>query len=69
MEIGKEIKKLAVENGLTLTYLAKCIAENKGKNYTIQNFSTKLKKGTINYNELVIILKELGYEIELKKLQ
>ena len=63
MDIGKEIKKLAVENGVTLTYLAKCIAKIKGKDYSVQNLSSKLKKGTVNFNELQIILDELGYSI------
>ena len=63
MDIGKEIKKLAVENGVTLTYLSKCIAKEKGKDYSVQNLSSKLKKGTVNFNELQIILDELGYSI------
>ena len=63
MNIGNEIKKLAVDNGITLTQLAQIIAEKKGKNYTVQNLSTKLKKGTANFNELNIILDAMGYEI------
>lgn len=66
MDIGKEIKKLTVEHGLTLTYLAKCIAKQKGKNYSVQNLSSKLKKGTINYNELVIILNELECSLKIE---
>lgn len=69
MDIGKEIKKLAVEKGLTLTYLAKCISEEKGKNFSVQNLSTKLKKGTVNYNELIIILRKLGYEIKFLEIK
>ena len=65
MDIGKEIKKLAVEKGITLTYLAKCISKHKGKNYSVQNLSAKLKKGTINYNELVIILNEMGLTLKI----
>ena len=64
MDIGKEIKKLTVENGVTLTYLAKCIAKAKGKDYSVQNLSSKLKKGTVNFNELQTILEELGYSIK-----
>lgn len=67
MNIGNEIKKLAVDNGITLTYLAKVIANKKGKNYTVQNLSTKLKKGTANFNELSIILEEMGYELIFNK--
>ncbi len=68
MNIGNEIRKLAFENAVTLTYLAKCIADKKGKDYSVQNLSTKLKKGTANFNELDIILNELGYEIKFEKI-
>lgn len=30
MNIGNEIKKLAVDNGMTLTHLAKVISDKKG---------------------------------------
>lgn len=68
MNIGNEIKKLAVDNGMTLTRLAEIISEKKGKNYSVQNLSTKLKKGTANFNELNIILETMGYEIIFKKI-
>jgi len=67
MNIGSEIRKLTFENGVTLTYLAQRIAEAKGKSYTVQNLSSKLKKGTVNINELNIILNELGYTITFEK--
>ena len=67
MNIGNEIKKLTVDNAVTLTHLAKVIGEKKGKKYSVQNLSTKLKKGTANFNELNIILEEVGYELVFKK--
>ena len=67
MNIGNEIKKMTVDNGLTLTKLAQIIADKKGKQYSVQNLSTKLKKGTVNFNELEIILNEMGYEIIFNK--
>ena len=69
MNIGNEIKKLALDKGVTLTHLAKVISDKKGKDYSVQNLSTKLKKGTANFNELNIILNELGYEIVFNKLK
>ena len=63
MNIGNEIKKLAIDNCVTLTTLAEYISEQKGKPYSVQNLSSKLKKGTINANEIAIIAKNLGYEI------
>ncbi len=67
MDIGNELRKLAVGSAVTLTHLAKCISKKKGKPYSVQNLSSKLKKGTVNLVELDIILYELGYEIDFKK--
>lgn len=67
MDIGKEIKKLAIENGVTLTFLARCISEQKGKDYSVQNLSSKLKKGTINFNEINVILDKLNYSIKIER--
>ena len=66
MSIGTEIRKIAFDCGVTLTQLAKCIAKNKGKSYSVQNLSKKKKKGTVNLNELEIIINELGYQIKIE---
>lgn len=68
MNIGNEVRKLAIDNAVTLTHLAKCIEQEKGKPYSVQNLSAKLKKGTANFNELNIILRELGYRIKFEKI-
>ena len=47
----------------------KKIEEIKQKHYSVQNLSTKLKKGTVNLNELAIILDELGYKINFEKIK
>ena len=67
MSIGNEIKKLVIDNCVTLTSLAKSISNAKGKDYSVQNLSSKLKKGTINANEITIICDTLGYEIIFSK--
>ena len=67
MNIGNEIKKLAIDNCVTLTTLAKYISESKGKDYSVQNLSSKLKKGTINANEIATICDKLGYDIIFSK--
>lgn len=69
MNIGNEIKKIAIDNCVTLTTLAKYISEAKGKDYSVQNLSSKLKKGTINANEIAIICDSLGYELIFCKKQ
>lgn len=67
MDIGNEIRKLAFDSKVTLTQLAEYIAVKKEKPYSVQNLSTKLKKGTANFKELEMILEKLGYEIEFVK--
>ena len=67
MNIGNEIKKLAIDNCVTLTMLAEYISEQKGKPYSVQNLSSKLKKGTINANEIAVICDKLGYNIIFSK--
>lgn len=67
MNIGNEIKKLTIDNAITLTELAERIAKAKQKHYSVQNLSTKLKKGTVNLNELAIILDELEYKVIFEK--
>lgn len=67
MDINIEVRKLAMLENVTLTELAKYIENKKQKPYSIQNLSTKLKKGTLNITELEIILKRLGYDINFSK--
>ena len=67
MNLGNEIKKITIDNTVTLTYLAKEISKKKGKPYSVQNLSAKLKKGTVNLNELSIIMEILGYKIKFEK--
>lgn len=67
MSLGNEIKKLAMDNAVTLTFLAKEISKRKGRPYSVQNLSAKLKKGTVNINELTMLMEILSYKIEFKK--
>ena len=47
--------------------MAENISKVKGKPYSVQNLSSKLKKGTINANEIAIICDKLGYDIIFSK--
>ena len=48
---------------MTLTQLARVIADKKGKNFSIQNLSQKLKNNTVTLREFEIILDALDYKI------
>ncbi len=67
MNISNEIKKLMIDNDMTLTELAKVISVKKKKSFSVQNFSQKLKNNTITLKEFEIILDALGYTIIFKK--
>ena len=67
MNLRVEIRKLAMQENITLTELAKYIEDKKQRAYSIQNLSTKIKKGTLNITELEIILEKLGYNISFNK--
>ena len=63
MSISNDIKKLLIDKDITLTQLARVIADKKGKNFSIQNLSQKLKNNTVTLKEFEIILDTLGYKI------
>lgn len=67
MDLKVEIRKLAMVENVTLTQLAKYIEDKKQKPYSVQNLSTKLKKGTLNLNELSLILDKLNYDVHFEK--
>ena len=67
MDLRVESRKLAMQEIVTLTELAKYIENKKQRAYSIQNLSTKIKKGTLNITELEIILEKLGYSINFNK--
>lgn len=63
MGICNEIKKLMIDNDVTITQLARTIADVKNKHYTVQNLSQKLRNNTLNASEIDIILNALKYQI------
>lgn len=67
MNISNEIKKLMIDNDVTLTELASVISKQKNKSFSVQNFSQKLKNGTVTLREFEIILNFLGYSINFKQ--
>ena len=63
MSLCNEIRKLMIDSDITLTQLAKIISEKKGKHYTVQNLSQKIRNNTLNALETDIILDALNYRI------
>ena len=65
-DLEKQLKKTLLEEDHTLTSLVTALNE-KGKTTTIQNISNKLKRGSLNYLEVVEILDAINYKIEWVK--
>ena len=65
----EQIKTLLVQEGVLLKELAKLITERTGKNCAPNVLSRKLSKGTLSYNEAVMIAELLCYEISFNKIK
>ena len=65
-DLEKQLKLILLQEDHTLTSLVNALNE-KGKTTTIQNISNKLKRGSLNYLEVVEILEAIDYKIEWVK--
>jgi transposase len=65
---AKEIIKLLIQKeDLTQKALVKILTQKTGKKYTPDGFSRKINRGTISYNEVVMIADILGYDISFER--
>lgn len=60
MDIAKEIKKIVIDEDMTISSLANKLGTSQ------QNLSAKLKRNNLNINEIRDIAKALGYELDIK---
>ena len=61
------VKKLLLDNFITMTELSKAMGKRLNKKYSLTNLSNKLRKETITYKEMVLIGDILGYDLEFIK--
>jgi len=66
MDIKKEIKKLIIEKGITMTDLVSKLNERYNRNDSLQNLSGKLNRGTLKFNEAQEILEVLEYQFSIE---
>ncbi|MEC9490881.1 MAG: LLM class flavin-dependent oxidoreductase [Halanaerobiales bacterium] len=64
MSAKKVIKKILIEEDLTMTELVEKYNNKFNAEDTIQNLSNKLSRGSLRYNEAEKIAAALGYKIE-----
>ena len=65
-ELELQLKGILAGSGYSITRLVKELNE-KGNSTTVQNVSNKLKRGSLNYLEVVEMLEAIGYKIEWVK--
>lgn len=67
--VREQIKSLLGAKDITMKEVAKMLTEKTGKQYSLANLSSKLKRGTLIYNEVLLIADFLGYEINFTEKQ
>ena len=61
---AKELIKIFVsQRALTIKKLADLLTEKTGKKYTQGSLSHKINRGTISYNEVLLIAEILNYKL------
>jgi len=68
IEAREQVKLLIGTRGLTMTKLAKLMTEKTGEKYTLSNLSAKMIRGSLSYNEMLLICDILDYKIDFTSL-
>lgn len=66
MSFKDDLKSIIIKSGWTMTAVVQEINKRNQTDYTVQNFSAKLSRGTLKYLEVAEVLDIIGYEIEWK---
>ena len=67
MNIRNEIKAQIVRAGMTMQQVVDLLSDECGWSDSVSNFSNKLARGSLRYEEAVQLAEVLGYEIVWKK--
>ena len=65
-KVKEQVKMLLIERDFKMKDLVKALADKYGTSTSISNFSGKLARGSLTYNEMLEICDILDYEIEFK---
>ena len=63
------IKLLLIREHYKQKDLAVELTKRTGKSYSADGLSQKIRRGTISYNEVLIILDILGYKVNIEKIE
>ncbi len=67
MKAKELVKVLLSEQKVQQKELAQMLSEKAGKSYTPSGLSHKIGRGTISYDEVLLIADILGYEISVNR--
>ncbi len=67
MLVREQVKTLLAQEGIKMKDLAMKMEEISGRTYSLQNLSHRLRRGTLTYNEMLLIADIFGYEISFNK--
>ena len=65
--VRNEIKAQIVRAGMTMQQVVDLLSDEYGWSDSVSNFSNKLARGSLRYEEAVQLAQVLGYEIVWKK--
>ena len=67
MNIRNEIKAQIVRAGMTMQQVVDLLSDEYGWSDSVSNFSNKLARGSLRYEEAVPLAEVLGYELIWQK--
>ena len=67
MNIRNEIKAQIVRAGMTMQQVVDLLSDEYGWSDSVSNFSNKLVRGSLQYEEAVQLAEVLGYELVWQK--
>ena len=67
MNIRNEIKAQIVRAGMTMRQVVDLLSDEYGWSDSVSNFSNKLARGSLRYEEAVQLAEVLGYELVWQK--
>ena len=63
VRVKEQIKSMIALKGITMTKLAELISQKTEESYSVSSLSQKLSRGTIPYNEVMMIADLLGFKV------
>ena len=67
MNIRNEIKAQIIRAGMTMQQVVELLSDEYGWSDSVSNFSNKLARGSLRYEEAVQLAEALGYELVWQK--